>query len=224
MSLTPAPRVLVEACVEGIDAAVAAERAGADRIELCASLVEDGTTPSAGAMALAGSRLTIPVVMMIRPRGGDFVYSSPELEVMERDVAAARASGAAGIALGILTRDGRVDEDALRPLLRAAGPLPVTFHRAFDHAADLPAALEALIALGVRRVLTSGGAPSAREGLDTLAALVRRSGDRITVVAGGRVDAAAARELMAAGVRELHVGNDPARLASVIAVAGGGGR
>lgn len=222
--MTAASHPLVEACVEGIDAAVAAERAGADRVELCAGLVEDGTTPSAGTIALAGARLTIPVVVMIRPRGGHFVYSSAELEVMERDIAAARSTAAAGIALGVLTRDGRVDADALRPLLRAAGPLPVTFHRAFDHAADLPAALDALIALGVRRVLTSGGAPSAREGRETLAALVRRSGDRIAVVAGGRVDAAAARELAAAGVRELHVGNDPARLASVIAVARAGGR
>ena len=220
--MTAASRPLVEACVEGIDAAVAAERAGADRVELCAGLVEDGTTPSAGTIALAGARLTIPVVVMVRPRGGDFVYSSAELEVMERDVTEARAGGAAGIALGVLTRAGRVDEDALRPLLRAAGPLPVTFHRAFDHAADLPAALDALMALGVRRVLTSGGAPSAREGRETLGALVRRSGDRIAIVAGGRVDAAAARDLVAAGVRELHVGNDPARLASVIEVARAG--
>ncbi|NUO63503.1 MAG: copper homeostasis protein CutC [Gemmatimonadaceae bacterium] len=211
-------RPLVEACVEGIEAAAAADRAGDDRLELCASLVEDGTTPSAGTLAVARSRVAIPIVAMVRPRGGGFVYSSAELEVMERDVAAAREAGAAGIATGALTEDGRVNEEALRALVRAAGSLPVTFHRAFDHVADPAAALETLITLGARRVLTSGGASSARAGIDTLAALGRQAGDRIAIVAGGHVDAAAARDLVAAGIRELHVGNDRARLASVIAV------
>ena len=213
--------MIVEACVEGVDAAVAAERAGADRIELCAGLIEDGTTPSAGTLTVVRARVAIPIVAMVRPRGGDFVYTSAELEVMERDVATAREAGAHGVALGVLTADGRVDQDALRSLLRAAAPMAVTFHRAFDAAADLPAALDTLIGAGVRRVLTSGGAASAREGRDTLAALVRQAGGRTAIVAGGRVDAAAARELGLVGVREVHVGNDPIRLGGVIREVGG---
>lgn len=214
-------RILVEACVEGIEASLAAERAGADRLELCAGLVEDGTTPSAGTLAAVRARVKIPIVAMVRPRGGSFVYTSAEVEVMERDIAAARAAGANGVALGILGADGRVDEDVLRSLVRQASPMQVTFHRAFDAAADLPGALDALIAAGTHRVLTSGGAPSALEGAATLEALVRQGGDRITVVAGGRVDASAVARLTRAGVRELHVGNDRARLAAVIAAARG---
>lgn len=214
-------RILVEACVEGIEASLAAERAGADRLELCAGLVEDGTTPSAGTLAAVRARVKIPIVAMVRPRGGSFVYTSAEVEVMERDIAAARAAGANGVALGILGADGRVDEDVLRSLVRQASPMQVTFHRAFDAAADLPRALDALIAAGVHRVLTSGGAPSVLDGAATLEALVRQAGDRITVVAGGRVDASAVARLTRAGVRELHVGNDRARLAAVIAAARG---
>lgn len=205
--MSPDAGVLVEACVDGVAAALAAERAGAGRLELCAGLVEGGTTPSAGMLAAVLARVAIPVVAMIRPRGGDFLYTSDELEVMERDVAVARSLGAHGVALGVLTEDGAVDGARLAALVRCAQPLPVTVHRAFDLAADPGAALEAAIAAGARRVLTSGGCRTAPEGVATIAALVAQAGGRITVMAGGGVGAAAVRSLVRdAGVHELHVG------------------
>jgi copper homeostasis protein len=206
VSASPAA-VLVEACVDGVDGAVLAERAGAHRLELCADLAEGGTTPSAGMIAAVKARVAIPVVVMVRPRGGDFLYSDDELEVMERDVVAARSLGADGVATGALTADGLLDAAALARLVRAAAPLPVTVHRAVDLVPDLGEALEQAVAAGARRMLTSGGAPSVREGRDAIAALVRQAGERIAIVAGGGVDGDSAAALVReAGVRELHVG------------------
>jgi len=198
---------LVEACVDSVAGALAAERAGAGRIELCAGLAEGGTTPSVGMLAATRARVSIPIVAMIRPRGGDFLHTEEELDVMARDVAAMRAAGADGVALGALTRVGAVDVEVVRALVEAAAPLPVTFHRAFDLAADLDAALDALVACGVRRVLTSGAAPRAIHGAATIARLVARAEDRLVVMAGGGIDAAAAAAIVRdTGVRELHVG------------------
>lgn len=198
---------LVEACVDSVPGALAAERAGAGRIELCAGLVEGGTTPSVGMLEAARARLSIPIVAMIRPRGGDFLYSDEELEVMTRDIASMRAAGADGVALGVLTRDGLVDADVLCTLVETAAPLPVTFHRAFDLAASLDAALDALVACGVARVLTSGGAPRAADGAAAIAALVQQANDRLVVMAGGGIAAPDAATLVrTTGVRELHVG------------------
>jgi copper homeostasis protein len=199
--------VLVEACVDSLDGALAAARAGAGRIELCAGLIEGGTTPSAGLMALAGERSSVPVFTMIRPRGGDFLYSPAELEIMLRDIAVARRAGTHGIVIGALTPDGSVDVEATRALVGAAAPLPVTFHRAFDLTRDLTAALDALIACGVQRVLTSGGARRAGEDIDMLASLVARAAGRIVVMAGGGISAETAAAIVdRTGVRELHVG------------------
>ena len=198
--------VLVEACVDTVAGARIAERAGAGRVELCAALHDAGTTPSAGAIAAATTAVGIPVFALVRPRGGGFVHDDEELDVMRRDVLVARALGAAGVVVGALRRDGRVDADAIARLVEAAGPLPVTFHRAFDLAPELAEALETLASLGVRRVLTSGGAPTALEGADALAALVRQAGDRVAILAGGGVREAHAAELVRrTGARELHV-------------------
>ena len=198
---------LLEACVDSVEGALAAERAGAGRLELCAGLVEGGTTPSVGMLEAVRARVSVPIVAMIRPRGGYFLYSEEELEVMTRDIAAMRAAGADGVALGALTGDGAVDVETLCTLVEVAAPLPVTFHRAFDLAADLDAALDALVACGVGRVLTSGGAPRAIRGAATIAALVQRAHDRIVVMAGGGIDAPDAAALVRqTGVRELHVG------------------
>ncbi|HEX2779399.1 MAG TPA: copper homeostasis protein CutC [Gemmatimonadaceae bacterium] len=222
LQLTSPAGVLVEACVESARSALAAERVGAGRVELCANLAEDGTTPPRAELDAAGEQLSIPIVVMIRPRAGDFVYSPAEVDTMLHQVAAARAGGAAGVALGTLTTAGDVDEDALRALVRAAGPLPVTFHRAFDRVRDPERSLDTLIAAGVARVLTSGGAPSAREGLRTIAALVVRARRRIAIVAGGKVDAESAAALVRdAGIREVHVGDDPARLRAVVTAVSG---
>jgi copper homeostasis protein len=151
-------------------------------------------------------RVRVPVFVIVRPRGGGFVYDADELDVMRRDVRAARALGADGIVIGALRPDAAVDADATRALVDAADGAPVTFHRAFDLAADRDAALGALIDCGVARVLTSGGAPTAIAGADAIAALVARSAGRVAVMAGGGVREAHVAELVRrTGVREVHV-------------------
>lgn len=201
-----ARRVLVEACVETVEAARAAAAGGAGRIELCAGLIEGGTTPSAGAIAVAREQLAIPLFVIVRPRGGDFVYSDDDLAVMRRDIASAASAGADGVVLGVLTGAGRVDGEILRQLVDLARPMHVTFHRAFDVTPDFADSLETLVDAGVDRVLTSGGAPTAAEGVATLASLVRQAADRIVVMAGGGItESSVARIVRETGVREIHV-------------------
>jgi copper homeostasis protein len=198
-------KILVEAAVETLAEAVAAEEAGARRIELCADLAQDGLTPAPALVASVMTRLRVPVFMMVRPRDGGFVYADDEFDVMLREVHGAARSGLAGVVTGVLSPDGSVDARRTRALVEAAAPLPVTFHRAFDRVADKPGALEALIDAGVARVLTSGGAPTALEGAETLAALVREAGDRIAILAAGGVRAHNVRDLVTrTGVREVH--------------------
>ena len=158
-------RVLVEACVDSVESSMAAERGGALRLELCDALFDGGTTPSAGMIAACREAVSIPVFVIIRPRGGGFVYSDIEVDVMRRDIVATRERGADGVVIGVLRRDGTVHEDRVRAQVDVAGDMPVTFHRAFDFAPDLSAALSTLESAGVSRVLTSGGAPTAREGV-----------------------------------------------------------
>ena len=199
--------VLVEAAVESAEGAIASAGVGAARIELCANLSEGGTTPSAGTIEVTLAQVGVPVVVMIRPRGGDFLYSAIELDVMMRDIAAARSAGAHGIVTGVLRADGTVDVDRMRALVEAARPLDVTFHRAIDLTRDLGEALEALVHCGVSRVLTSGGKPRAADAISELAALVRQAGDRIVVMPGGGINAANAIPIIeATGAREIHVG------------------
>lgn len=206
--------VLVEACVESVESAVAAASGGADRVELCDDLVEGGTTPSAGAITVARRQLDIGIAVMIRPRGGDFVYTDLEFESMRHDVGVARSLGADAVVFGLLNPNGTIDRDRTARLIEDAGPLPVTFHRAFDVSRDPMESLETLIALGVTRILTSGQRASAMESLDLLAALVRTAGDRLTILAGGGVTAANAAQIVAAtGVREVHL-YAPRRFAS----------
>lgn len=198
--------MIVEACVDSVESALAAERGGAGRLELCDALFDGGTTPSAGMIAACRERVAIPMFVIIRPRGGGFIYSDAELDVMRRDIVAARALGADGVVIGALEDAGTVHAEHVRMLVDAAGDLPVTFHRAFDFAPDLGTALETLIASGVRRVLTSGGAPTAREGIPALASLVRQAGDRLVVMAGGGVKEENVQEIIAeTGVQEVHV-------------------
>ena len=198
--------VLVEACVDSVRGALAAERAGAGRLELCANLVEGGTTPSAGMLRATARCTRLPVFAMVRPRGGDFVYDAAEIEVMLRDVEAAQGCDAHGIVSGALNPDGTIDEDGTAALIEAAHPLPFTFHRAFDLTRDLDESLDTLQALGVQRVLTSGGAPTAAEGCEVLARLVRRAGSRIVVMAGGGIRAGnVERVVREGGVTEVHM-------------------
>ena len=195
----------VEAAVETLDSALVAERAGADRIELCDNLNDGGTTPDAGLIATVAERSRLPVFVLIRPRAGGFVYSDDEFETMVRDIGLAVRLGIAGIVTGALTPDGRVHSKRTRSLVEAAAGLPVTFHRAIDSAVNLPAALEQVIEAGASRVLTSGGAATALEGLDLIAALVEQAHERITVVAGGGIREHNVRDVLSrTGVREVH--------------------
>lgn len=198
--------VLVEVAVDTIESARAAEAGGAGRIELCTGLVEGGTTPSAGMIAVCREELGIPVTVLIRPRSGDFVYTGEELDVMRRNIAFARDMGVHGVALGALLPDGTVDVERTRALVEDANPLSVTFHRAFDFTRDAEEALEAVIRAGVSRVLTSGRAATALDGVSTLSQLVRQAGDRLTVIAAGGITEDNVRRLVQATlVREVHV-------------------
>lgn len=204
--LTGRPSVLVEACVDALDAALEAARGGADRLELCGELLQGGVTPSAGLIGAVWEEIDIPLFVLIRPRTGDFLYSAGEIDVMHRDIALAKSLDADGVVLGALTADGAVDVAIMRMMIEAARPMRVTFHRAFDFVRDQDAALELLIELGVDRVLTSGGAPTALEGAPALARLVERAGDRLTVLAGGSIDASNVAEVVRrSGVREVHL-------------------
>jgi copper homeostasis protein len=195
----------LELCVETLANAEIAARGGADRIEFCGELADGGITPSLGLLEQVVAAVAIPVHCMIRPRGGDFCYSPGELRAMERDIHLAKAAGARGVVLGILTRGGTVDVKATRHLVEIARPMPVTFHRAFDVTRDLDAALEDVIATGADIVLTSGGAERITEGIDVVVRLVERAGRRIAIMGGSGVrvhNAAALCE--ATGVSALH--------------------
>jgi copper homeostasis protein len=204
--MTGSHSILVEACVDSVASARAAERGGARRVELCDALFDGGTTPSAGMIAACREAVAIPVFVMIRPRGGGFVYSDEERDVMRRDIVVARELGADGVVIGALLPNGDVDLALVRALVEAARGVPVTFHRAFDLTPDLEASLESLADAGVQRILTAGGAPTAAEGASVLGTLVRRAGSRIVVMAGGGVREENVGELVArSGVREVHV-------------------
>ena len=196
----------LEVCVDSVESAMAAERGGADRVELCASLWEGGTTPSAGAIAAARERLGIKLHVMIRPRGGDFCYSEIEFDVMQRDISLAKQLGADGVVFGLLKTDGSIDVERTRVLIEMARPLNVTFHRAFDMTSDPWRALEDLIALGVDRILTSGQESSVVEGLDLITELVKRADNRIIIMPGGGLNERNIQRVVArSGVREVHV-------------------
>lgn len=198
--------LIVEVCVDSVEGAIAAQDGGAVRVELCDNLIEGGTTPSAGTIALARQHVHIGINVIIRPRGGDFWYSDIEYEVMCYDVAEAKRLGTDGVVIGMLTPDGDVDVERVRGLIELARPLSVTFHRAFDVCRDPFAALETLINLGVDRVLTSGQEKTVLEGVDLIAELVRRAGDRIIVMPGGGLNERNVDKIVAqTGVKEIHV-------------------
>ena len=201
------PHVLIEVCVDSVASAVAAERGGAQRVELCSDLLEGGVTSSAGLMNAVRSRISIGLHPIIRPRAGDFCYTDEEYDVMCRDVEIAKASGADGVVLGVLNADGRVDLQRTRRLIELAQPLPVTFHRAFDMSADLLQSLEDVCSTGARRLLTSGGEQTCSQGVKTIAQLVKLAGNRITIMAGGGIGLDnAAKILERTAVTEIHVG------------------
>ncbi len=196
---------LIEVCVDSPESAIAAEHGGAQRVELCADLLEGGTTPSAGAIAVARKSLGIALQVIIRPRGADFCYSDLELEAMKHDIGVAKQHGADGVVLGVLTPDADVDTERTRALVELARPMSVTFHRAFDMVRDPRAALEQLVSLGVDRILTEGQAESIWEGLPLVTELIERAGDRIIVMPGGGRESNVRTIVSRTGAHEIHV-------------------
>jgi copper homeostasis protein len=197
--------VTLEICADSIESALAAQKGGAHRIELCSGLVEGGTTPSSGLTSTVRNKVSIPISVMIRPRAGDFCYGHDDFEAMERDVDTAKQLGADGVVFGILREDGQVDVERTRRLVERARPLKVTFHRAFDMSRDLMESLEAMIAAGVDRVLTSGGEQRVEDGASRVKQLSIRAAGRIAIMAGGGItESNAHRVIVATGVVELH--------------------
>jgi len=211
--------VLVEACVESLEESLVAERAGANRLELCDNLGVGGTTPSAELIDAVRAAVSIPVMVMIRPRGGSFVHTPRELDQMRRDLDMALAHEADGVVLGILDENNAVDADRVAEFVRLARGTPVTFHKAFDVIGDRRRGLDALIDAGVSRLLTSGGAPTAIEGAGELAKLVDQSDGRIEIMAGGKVRGSNVGEIVArAGLREVHARSerDEAQIRAIV--------
>ena len=173
--------MLIEVCAGSVRSAVEAEKGGAGRVELCDNLFEGGTTPSAATIQIACEMVRIPVYVIIRPRGGDFLYSDLEFETMKRDIVLARQYGAAGIVTGVLNAEGSVDEPRTAELVSIARRygMGVTFHRAFDMTCDYEQALEAVVRTGCERILTSGGENKACEGRETIARMVAQAAGRI---------------------------------------------
>lgn len=179
---------IFEICANGYESAMAAEQGGAHRVELCAGMPEGGTTPSFGEIQFTREHLTIGLHVLIRPRGGDFLYSQDELEIMERDIRLCGKLGVDGVVFGCLTTNAAIDEASMRRLIGASGKMSVTFHRAFDKCVNPSEALEQLIGLGCHRVLTSGQQSSAELGIPLLKTLVEQAAGRIIILPGCGVD------------------------------------
>ena len=196
---------VLEICVDSMESAVAAERGGARRVELCSDLLEGGITPSPGLLEQVRKRVGIDVFVIIRPRGGDFFYTAEELAIMRADIEHAKQLGANGVVLGILDMDGYVDVERTRELVEQAKPLPVTFHRAIDVSADFSDSLEKIIVTGARRVLTSGGRRRVVDSTRDISQAIRQTQGRLIVMVGGGLNpenvATVARET---GATEYH--------------------
>jgi copper homeostasis protein len=200
-------KILLEISVESVEAGAAAERGGADRIELCAGLFVGGLTPQTLLLRAVRRQIQIPIFVMIRPRAGDFVYSSAEFAQMKKSIAAAKGLAASGLVFGILRPDHTVDIERTRELIELARPLPVTFHRAFDACPDLKLALEDVRRSGASRILTSGGAASAPEGAANIERLVGAAGERVTIIPGAGINGGNILQLAAATrAHEFHSG------------------
>ncbi|NWJ50792.1 MAG: copper homeostasis protein CutC [Bacteroidetes bacterium] len=197
--------ILVEACVNSPQSAIEAEKGGAHRVELCDNLYEGGTTPSAASIVFTRKNIGIGLNVIIRPRGGDFIYSELEVDIMLQDITFCKQAGVDGVVLGALTPEGNIDIFTTTRLTQAAFPMTVTFHRAFDMVADPYKALNDIILCGCDRILTSGLQNKAVEGKDMIASLVLQAEDRIIIVAGSGVnDQNAASLVQYTGVKEIH--------------------
>jgi len=197
--------ILREACVGSFKESCSAVAKGANRLELCENLLEGGTTPSYGTIAMAQERLNTPLLVMIRPRGGNFVYTTDESEIMKRDIQICKELGVYGVVFGVLTEDDKLDMAAMKTLVALSKPMKITCHMAFDTLEDPLEGLEQLIELEIDRVLTKGGKINALEGIPTLKKLVTLASDRIIIVAGGGVNEANYQMIAEkTGVKEVH--------------------
>jgi copper homeostasis protein len=198
---------MLEICIDSVASARAAAAGGAGRVELCTGLPEGGLTPSAGLLRAVRAVFPGKLMVLIRPRGGDFLYSDEETDLMQQDIETARSLGADGIVIGCLNPDGTVDKTRCRSLLEAATPLDVTFHRAFDMTRDLAEALDDILSMRIRRILTSGGCPTAHEGAGVIRRLVAQAGDHLTLMPGGGITPENIGEILrATGAYEIHLG------------------
>ncbi|MGN7989442.1 copper homeostasis protein CutC [Pedobacter sp. 22226] len=195
----------LEVCANSYASALAAQNGGAKRAEFCDNLAEGGTTPSYGQLALAKKNLHIEIWPIIRPRGGDFLYSDTEFELMKEDIKICNSLNCEGVVIGILKADGTIDKERCAELIELARPMDVAFHRAFDMSNDMDQALEDLIELGIKRVLTSGGASSALLGAEKLSQLVKKANGRITIMPGAGINENNIQQLIdQTGATEFH--------------------
>jgi copper homeostasis protein len=196
----------LEICTDTVESAVAAQKAGADRIELCSNLIEGGTTPSWGTIATARENLTIQLNVIIRPRGGDFLYTTQEIDIMKKDIVMCRDAGVDGVVTGILKQDGSIDTDSTSMLVDLAYPMQVTFHRAFDMCSDPYKGLEDVINSGAQRLLTSGQKDKAEEGAELIAELITQSSGRLIIMPGSGIsDSNIERIATITGASEFHL-------------------
>lgn len=199
-------KIITEICVDSIESALAAERGGANRIELCDNLIGGGTTPSLGMIKLARKHINIDINIMIRPRSGDFCYSPVEFEVMKKDIEYAKKYGMNGIVAGILNPNGEIDIERMKELIELSKPLKVTFHRAFDMTRDPFKSLDILIELGVERILTSGQQNTAIDGVNLIKDLVDRANEKIIIMPGAGINQDNIKDIIqTTGVNEVHL-------------------
>ena len=179
--------MIKEVCVESFSEALAAEKRGADRIELCDNLYLGGTTPSYGTIKMAMEKLSIPAFPIIRPRGGSFYYSKEEIEIMKEDIKICKSLGAKGVVLGVLTADNKVDFETLKELVDLASPMEVTFHKAVDELENPVEVIDRFVEIGVKRILSSGTKETALEGKNILNAMIKKADNRIIILIAGKV-------------------------------------
>ena len=197
--------MIIEACVENISEALKAESLGASRIELCDNLLVGGTTPSAGTIKIAKHYLSIPIMVLIRSRSGNFVYSPGEIEVMKHDIELSKNIGVHGVVMGALTADGHIDIELMRQMINLARPMRITFHKAIDETFKIMGEFKKLIPLGVDYVLTSGGKETAMEGKETINKMVEIAQGKLTVIAAGKITKSNLTEhIEAIGTKEFH--------------------
>ena len=190
--------MIKEVCVESFSEALAADKRGADRIELCDNLYLGGTTPSYGTIKMAMEKLTIPAFPIIRPRGGNFHYSKEEIEIMKEDIKVCKSLGAKGVVLGVLTTDNKVDFETLKELVDLASPMEVTFHKAVDELENPVEVIDRFVEIGVKRILSSGTKETALEGKDILNAMIKKADNRIIILIAGKVTSDNFEEVAAA--------------------------